>query len=39
MELTIVDESLATKGALIQSFCSEVVAAGVIIEPSMMTPG
>ena len=38
MELTIVDESKVTKAALIQGFCSAVVASGIIIEPKDMTP-
>ena len=38
MELTIVDESKVSKGALIQNFCSDVVASGIIIDPKEMTP-
>jgi len=38
MELTIVDESNVRKGALIQEFCGQVVASGIVIDPDEMTP-
>ena len=38
LELTVVDNSLKSKGALINSFCSEIVASGQIMEPKEITP-
>lgn len=34
----MVDETLISKGALINQFCSEIVVSGLVIDPSQMTP-
>ena len=38
LELTCVDEKMRSKAALINSFCSEITASGLIIEPEEMLP-
>lgn len=38
LEMTVVDEALVSKAALINSFCSEIVVSGLVIEPSQMGP-
>jgi hypothetical protein len=38
LELTCVDEKMRSKAALINSFCSEITAAGFIMDPLEMLP-
>jgi hypothetical protein len=38
LELTCVDDTMKSKAALINSFCSEVVASGLIFDPIEMLP-
>lgn len=38
LEMTVVDEALVSKAALINQFCSEIVVSGLVIEPSQMGP-
>jgi hypothetical protein len=38
MEYTIIDESGASKKALIDYFCNAVVATGIVIDPDEFTP-
>ena len=38
MELQIVDEKGASKSALINAFCSDVLSSGLVIEPDDFTP-
>ena len=38
LELTCVDEKMRSKAALINSFCSEITASGLIIDPEEMLP-
>ena len=37
LEMTVVDEALITKAALINQFCSEVVASGLVIPADQMS--
>jgi hypothetical protein len=38
LELTVVNEQLKSKGALINAFCSEIVASGLVMEPKDIVP-
>lgn len=38
LELTCVDNTLKSKAAMINSFCSEIVASGLIFDPADMQP-
>jgi hypothetical protein len=38
LEMTVVDEALVSKAALINQFCSEIVVSGLVIDPAQMSP-
>ena len=38
LEMTVTDEALVSKAALINQFCSEIVVSGLVIEPAQMGP-